>query len=76
MQAAPKDGTKVDLMYPHPRGRTINCSWSKTLGWHWKEPRWKPEEMILLPEDEWPRHTYPNMEPLAWMECPPHPATL
>lgn len=71
MQSAPRDGTLVDLMYPHPRGRTINASWNAMLGWHWKEPRW--ENMELLPEEEWPSHTYPNMQPLAWMPCPPRP---
>jgi len=27
LDAAPGDGTKVDLLYPYPRGRTTDCYW-------------------------------------------------
>lgn len=83
MNAAPKDGTKVDLMFPWPRGRTINCYHedSQITGgpmWLWRTPKWKPGELTPLPESEWPISCYPNMQPYAWRlaaEPPAPPST-
>jgi hypothetical protein len=73
IESAPKDGTKIDLLYPYPRGRAINCQWTGALGmgWHWKEPTWKHGE--LLPETEWDWHSYPAMEPTHWRPLPEPP---
>jgi len=75
MESAPKDGTKVDLLYPFPRGRMIDAYWDAELGGHWvrKEPRW--EAGNLLPEKGWYTVAYPNTEPLAWMPLPPPPVS-
>jgi hypothetical protein len=72
---APKDGTKIDLLFPYPRGRTIDCYWgaSDLYGgdtWIWRTPTWGQGE--LLPEGQWYIHCYPNMEPTHWM-LPPDP---
>ena len=49
---APRDGTRVDLLYPHPRGRMINCFWHvRTRTWMWRTPRWQGD--TLLPEHQW-----------------------
>ena len=69
MSSAPKDGTLVDLMFPHPRGRTVNCSWNLG-GWGFYTPHW-PNGMDGEIEPMW--NTYPNMRPLAWMTPPPRP---
>lgn len=74
MQSAPKDGTIVDLMYPYPRGRKINCKYNKTLGWHWLSETFDPNTLEVLPESEWNINCLPNMEPLAWMPTPPYPS--
>lgn len=75
MALAPRDGTKVDLFFPAPRGRQINCFYDTSRifgpGWFWREPTWDRE--TLLPEDRWRRHCYPNMEPTHWRPLPPAP---
>lgn len=70
---APKDGTKIDLLFRYPRGRTINCFWKGELGfgWVWLTPVW--ENMELLPEDQWYISCYPYMEPTHWMLPPDLP---
>ena len=70
---APKDGTKIDLLYPYPRGRTINCFWHRrNRVWMWRTPRWQGD--ALLPEDQWDLHHDPNVQPTHWMlaPAPPH----
>ncbi len=74
METAPKNGALIDLLYPYPRGRTINCYWRQDDftgpegGWFWKQPQWDGEN--LLPEEQWSISYYPNMEPLLWMPTP------
>jgi hypothetical protein len=73
---APRDGrTTVDLLYPYPRGRAVNCFWVDDgtfgPGWYWREPAWEGGE--LLPEDQWSLVCYPNMQPTHWMREPPAP---
>jgi hypothetical protein len=77
IETAPKDGTKIDLLFPYPRGRTINCYWG-TIGlsgseglWVWRQPTWGNGE--LLPEDQWQMSCYPNLEPTHWMPVPELP---
>lgn len=71
IETAPKDGTKIDLLFPYPRGRTVDCFWDSVLDtWCWKEPAW--EYGVLLPEAEWSVGSYPNLAPTHWME-PPEP---
>jgi len=74
IETAPKDGTKIDLFYPYPRGRTINCYWmgEHAAGWVWRRPTWGAG--ALLPESEWDIGSYPNLEPTHWMRLPPPPA--
>lgn len=76
IETAPKDGTRIDLLYPYPRGRTINCYWMGELGfgWVWREPTWEKGE--LLPEDKWSICNRPNSEPTHWMPVPDPPAAL
>jgi hypothetical protein len=83
MATAPKDGTKVDLLYPYPRGRQIDCYWdaSKPMNGAWvsREPCWGSTDSAegcytLLPEDQWSIQTFPNMEPTHWRLPPPPPA--
>lgn len=74
--SAPKDGTKIDLLYPYPRGRTINCYWGETdlhCGplWVKRNPTWGASG--LLPEREWSTSCFPNMEPTHWMPAPALP---
>jgi len=74
--SAPKDGTKIDLLYPYPRGRTINCYWGETdlhCGplWVKRNPTWGASG--LLPEREWNTSCFPNMEPTHWMPAPALP---
>lgn len=68
MDSAPKDGTKIDLLFPYPRGRVANCYWKGELGftWVWKRATWG-DNGELLPEDKWSISSFPNMEPLAWV---------
>lgn len=74
IRSAPKDGTEIDLLFPHPRGRTINCFWDKTFkNWTWRTPRW--DKLKLLPKSKWDWHTYPNMKPTHWMTPPKLPKT-
>lgn len=78
IETAPKDGTKIDLLYPYPRGRTIDCYWddSRQIGgmWVWRTPAWRTESPGgLLPESEWKFHCYPNMKPTHWRPAPPLP---
>lgn len=68
MSSAPKD-RPIDLMFPEPRGRTVNCSW-QLGGWGFYTPFW-PNGLDGEMEPMW--NTYPNMQPLAWMDCPPRP---
>ncbi len=76
IETAPKDGTFVDLLYPYPRGRTINCQWTTDfeIGWHWMTPQWDAGGK-LLPESKWFTNTYPGMQPSHWMPIPLPPAT-
>lgn len=72
METAPKDGRPIDLVYPYPRGRVIDCFWDEQMGgWGWVTPIW--ENGALLPKTEWPYNCYPNMEPLGWMPAPKLP---
>lgn len=70
---APKDGTKIDLLFPDPRGRTIDCFWDEIgPGWFWRTPTWENGE--LLPESKWNMSCYPNMEPTHWQPLPSPPS--
>ena len=69
---APRDGTKVDLLYPHPRGRTINCFWHpRTRTWMWRTPQWEGD--TLLPEHQWDLHHAPDAQPTHWRLAPVPP---
>jgi hypothetical protein len=69
---APRDGTKVDLLYPHPRGRMINCFWhARTRTWMWRTPRWQGD--TLLPEHQWDLHYAPDAQPTHWRLAPMPP---
>lgn len=76
IETAPKDGTKIDLLYPYPRGRTVNCLWAQNdlaylkFGWIWRTPIWK--DGVLLPEDQWNVNCYGG-EPTHWMPVPALP---
>lgn len=72
--SAPKDGTRIDLLYPYPRGRAINCYWHgrNGFGWVWREPTWENGE--LLPESKWGIGNYPNMQPTHWQPLPQEPS--
>jgi len=61
MDSAPKDGSKIDLLYPYPRGRQIDCFWisDRPLG-----PGWY---------SKWSHSTIPNMQPTHWRYPPPSP---
>lgn len=72
IETAPRDGTVIDLFYPYPRGRTINCYWDEGLrGWVWRRPTWRGS--ALLPESEWHFGAYPGLEPTHWMPLPKPP---
>ena len=77
IETAPRDGTKVDLWYPYPRCRVINCYfsndriWGKDGQWLRREPAWK--DNALLPESEWMTACFPNMVPSHWMLSPDPP---
>jgi hypothetical protein len=73
ISSAPKNGTKIDLLYPYPRGRTIDCYWepAQNRGWVWREPRWG--DGGLLPEDQWSVANYPNGTPTHWRYPPALP---
>ena len=78
METAPKDGTKIDLLYPYPRNRMIDAFWHEQLEcWACRTPTWMPSDdgrsIDLLPEDKWHVASYHNMEPLCWMPCPEMP---
>jgi len=73
---APRDGTKVDLLYPHPRGRQVDCYWTwcnidQRPMWGRREPRWEKGE--LVPESRWFLSFFPNMEPTHWRPAPAPP---
>ena len=69
---APRDGTKIDLLYPHPRGRMINCFWhARTRTWMWRTPRWQGD--TLLPEHQWDLHYAPDAQPTHWRLAPVPP---
>lgn len=71
IETAPRDGRKIDLLYPYPRGRTIDCYWDVVVqAWLWRSPKWR--NGVVLPEVEWPYNSYPNTEPTHWMS-PPEP---
>ena len=76
MDTAPKDGTKVDLLFPYPISYRLEYFWA-TEGpmagaWCHRRPTYTfdgvepPNGAVLLPEDKWDWQMYPNMEPLAW----------
>lgn len=79
IETAPKDGTKIDLLFPEPRGRTINCLWLQDRwtgpngGWFWRSATWD-DFGELLPEHEWNVNHYPHMQPTHWMPLPEPPA--
>lgn len=86
IETAPKDGTKVDLLYAYPRGRQNDCQWRQgdvygEGGWYWSIPQWGSQPGLgidwhLLPEDEWETGCYPNMEPTHWMLPPALPGPV
>lgn len=83
IETAPKDGSKVDLLFPYPRGRTIDCMWRQggvdgDGRWVWLKPIWSSQPGLgidwhLAPESEWEVCSYPNMEPTHWMLPPELP---
>jgi len=83
IDTAPKDGSKVDLMFEYPRGRQNDCEWRQDGvygdgGWYWLKPQWQSQPGLgidwhLLPEDEWEVCNYPNMQPSHWMRPPSRP---
>lgn len=85
MEDAPKDGTKIDLLFPYPRGRTIDCQWRKggvygDGGWFWSKPTWGAQPGLdidwhLLPEEKWDIGSYPNEQPTHWRLAPELPAS-
>jgi len=76
ISSAPKDGRKVDLLYPYPRGRTVDCYWAQNdladlkFGWIWRTPIWKDGQ--LLPEGQWNVNCYGG-DPTHWMPAPALP---
>jgi hypothetical protein len=86
IETVPKDGSKVDLLYPYPRGRTIDCEWRQgdvhgDGRWCWLKPLWGSQPGLgidwhLLPESEWEVCSYPNLDPTHWMRPPPLPAQV
>ena len=75
MESAPKDGTLIDLLYPYPRGRTIDCYWDEEFltGWVWRTPTWEAAQLDPKPWEQWSVNSYPNMEPMFWRPCPTLP---
>lgn len=73
MDTAPKDGTKIDLLYPWPRGRVVDAFWMGDLGigWATRVPIW--ENGMAMPEERWNISTFPNMQPTHWMPAPTLP---
>lgn len=63
MSEAPRDGTRVDLLYPYPRGRQTDCYY-ETEG---------PLRGLWVRRDLWDYVTLSNMEPLFWMPVPTLP---
>ncbi|GGC75974.1 hypothetical protein [Chelatococcus reniformis] len=77
IETAPRDGsTKVDLLFPYPNGRKVDCVWGwspleEDYSWQWLEPRY--EEDILLPEERWATCLVYGMQPTHWMPSPELP---
>jgi hypothetical protein len=81
--SAPKDGSKVDLLFPYPHGRTNGCAWREggvygAGNWYWAKPTWQSQPGLgidwhLLPETEWEVCSYPNEQPTHWVRPLPDP---
>jgi hypothetical protein len=79
IETAPRDGSKIDLMFREPRGRQLDCFWYEGSikpdgGWFWRTPTWG-DGGELLPEVEWHLNCYPNNEPTHWMLRPAPPVS-
>jgi hypothetical protein len=73
IETAPKDGSKVDLCYPPPLGRVINCFWNVRYGgWNWRAPI-LAHDGAPLPEAKWALSSYDHLEPTHWMPTPAMP---
>ena len=77
IDTAPKEGTKIDLLFPYPHGRAINCFWLPNTTasggmWVWRTPTW--EGGAVLPEDHWMLNGYSFIEPSHWMPVPTPPS--
>lgn len=66
MISAPHDGTRVDLLFPHPRGRVVDCFWDPVNGWSKIEPAYRALHL------HWETRHF-NVEPLWWRPPPPLP---
>jgi hypothetical protein len=85
IETAPKDGSKIDLLFEYPRGRQNECQWREggiygDGDWYWSKPQWGCQPGLgidwhLLPESEWTTEHYPNMAPTHWMPLPAPPTT-
>lgn len=67
IESAPKDGTKIDLWYPHGIGREPNSYWHSIQAWGYDVPatdRHHPQEMDFMTR---------GCEPTHWMPLPNPP---